>query len=361
MEEKIIIESFECKDPAVDATLARLQQEADFREGKNVPPVEDANVSLIYKGWFSLMLAGMLGAFIGWALIEPLVTDNDPGVGGYILLMLFLVTGLTGLFIGCAEGILARNPLRAVRAGGIGFLMAIVGMGASLLVGGLFSSLTDEIARSVVGIQALSDPLHHTNAFIYMMVRRSMLWVFIGMGIGLGPGIGIKSKKMVLNGFIGGMLGGLIGGLLFDPIDLLFYSGQPDYQANISRMIGFTILGAGTGLFIGMVETLSKDAWLLMTDGPLKGKQFIVYKNPTTIGSSPQCEIYLFRDVAIDEVHAKIHIGRDGYLIEDNRSNGGVFVNGTRITNQQKLKSGDQIQIGSMSFIYSEKEKKKKS
>ena len=66
-----------------------------------------------------------------------------------------------------------------------------------------------------------------------------------------------------------------------------------------------------SGLFVGLVESLTKDAWLLMIVGPLKGKQFIVYKNPTRIGSSPKCEIYLFKDPAIDPFHATINILRD--------------------------------------------------
>ena len=51
-----------------------------------------------------------------------------------------------------------------------------------------------------------------------------------------------------------------------------------------------------TGIGIGVIESALKDRWLYVTSGPLAGKQFILYKPVTTIGSSQQCDIYLFKD-----------------------------------------------------------------
>jgi hypothetical protein len=361
MEEKIIIERSDVENSRVDETLKRLSDESDFREGRNAPPVEQVPVSFIYRSWFNLMLAGGFGAFIAWAINEPYLSDLDPaGFEGRAILLLACVVSFTGLFIGAMEGILSKNFKRALKAGGLGFIMPLAGMIVAFIVIGLLSTILDPIALKWIGEDALNEPFKHTDAFIVMTMRRASLWVILGMTVGLGPGIGLKSKRMVLNGFLGGMLGGFIGGLLFDPIDFLLYGGDMSHEANLSRMIGFTILGLATGAFIGMVETLTRDAWLLMTKGPLKGKQFIVFKNPTTIGSSPQCEIYLFKDNMIDELHAKIHIERDGYSLEDNNSRTGVIINGIKISGYKKLKTGDTIEIGEMSFIYYEKDKTKK-
>lgn len=359
MEEKTIISRSDVENPAVDETLDRLRRESDYREGRNAPPVEQIPVSFIYRSWFNLMLAGGLGAFLAWAVNEPYINENDKGnFEGQAILLIATVVSFTGLFIGAMEGILSKNFSRAFKAGGLGFLMPLAGMIASLMVMGLLSTILDPIAIKWIGEDALSEPFKHTEAFIVMVMRRTSLWVILGMTVGLGPGIGLKSKKMVLNGFLGGMIGGFIGGLLFDPVDFLFYGADMSHEANLSRMVGFTILGMATGGFIGLVETLTRDAWLLMTKGPLKGKQFIVFKNPTNIGSSPKCEIYLFRDSKIDEVHAKINIERDGYSLVDNDSKTGVVVNGLRINGYKKLLTGDSIEIGEMAFIYYEKEKK---
>ena len=139
------------------------------------------------------------------------------------------------------------------------------------------------------------------------------------------------------------MIGGAIGGMLFDPINYFVSGGTFDNGVSISRAIGFCVLGASTGLMIGMVETLSKEAWLIMTVGFLKGKQFIIYKNPTVIGSSPKCEIYLFKDPDIEPTHARINKLRDGYEIEDmNSARSGTWINGIKI-NRQRLNNGDRF------------------
>jgi hypothetical protein len=191
------------------------------------------------------------------------------------------------------------------------------------------------------------------------MISRSIAWAILFIAVGLGPGIALKSKKMAMNGFVGGMIGGAIGGLLFDPINYFISGGTMMKSAGLSRAIGFTVVGACAGLMIGLVETLAKEAWLLMTAGPLKGKQFIIYRNPTLIGSSPRCDVYLFKDPAVTEVHAAIHLVRDGYELEDKATQSGTFVNNVQIK-KKRLVNGDQIRIGSALFVYSEKEKKEK-
>ena len=96
-----------------------------------------------------------------------------------------------------------------------------------------------------------------------------------------------------------------------------------------------------------------------MTAGPLKGKQFIIYRNPTLIGSSPRCDIYLFKDPVVEEAHAAIHQIRDGYELEDKGSKSGTYVNNVRVK-RKRLVSSDQIRIGNALFVYSEREKKEK-
>jgi len=81
---------------------------------------------------------------------------------------------------------------------------------------------------------------------------------------------------------------------LFDPIEQLFTTA--DGSAWPSRMIGFTTIGLLVGMFVGLVELWTRTAWLLMRAGPLAGKQFVIYRNPTVLGSSPKADIYLFKD-----------------------------------------------------------------
>lgn len=360
MVDKIRISYDDLKSPKVDETLARQAEEAALRIGARTASEEMKKVSLIHKSWFNLMIAGLIGALIAWALIEPYFEDtevNEQKTVVFGLLLFLSVGGLAGLMIGSMEGILARNFRRAVKAGLAGLAIGFGGGLISILLAGIVAEIIIPIGVGIIGMEAAMNPARHFSGFILNVIIRSLLWAVVCMAVGLGPGIGIKSKKYALNGFLGGIIGGAIGGMLFDPINYFISGGTFEKGGEISRAIGLGVVGATAGLMIGLVETLTKDAWLLMTEGHLKGKQFIVYKNPTVIGSSPKCEVYLFKDPSIEPMHAAIHTIRDGYEIEDLNSPSGTLVNGRKIK-RQRLINGDIIQIGETKFIYLEKEKK---
>jgi hypothetical protein len=193
-----------------------------------------------------------------------------------------------------------------------------------------------------VGPPPVTGGMPQGFGFLLFMMGRGAAWAIAAIASGLGQGIALRDKKMVINGVVGGVLGGLAGGMLFDPIYVLL--GSPEI-ATTSRGVGFAIIGILVGLFIGLVENWTKSAWLLMRAGPLAGKQFILFRNPTTIGSSPKSDVYLFKDAAIEPRHALIHDRGGRYEIEDTGSADGTYVNGRPIK-KKILAAGDQIVIG---------------
>jgi hypothetical protein len=271
--------------------------------------------------------------------------------------MLLSIGGMTGFMIGCMEGILARNFTRAFKAGSLGFIIGFGGGIIAALVTVLLFALLNPLGIAIVGQEAAADPVNHFSGLVLMIIKRSLIWTTLFMAVGLGPGIAIKSKKLSFNGFLGGMIGGAIGGFLFDPINYLISGGTFMTGVEVSRAVGFCVVGGCAGLMIGLVEMISKDAWLVMDEGPLRGKQFIIYRDPTIIGSSPRCEIYLFKDPTIEPSHAVIHKIRDGYEIEDKDTPSATWINGQRIK-RKRLLNGDQIRIGKTQFTYAEKQKR---
>ncbi len=360
MKEKIKISYEELQDPRIDAVLTRQAEEAAARLGTATASQAAYKESFIYKSWFNLMVAGLIGAFIAWAFVEPFFEDENMQNTLDLLLSLLwfpLVGGFAGLMIGGMEGILARNYIRALIGAlvglGIGFGGGLVSMIAAQIIFNIITTIGAELSGGWDTGEKV--PLVF---FIPLVIGRSLGWLIAGMTVGLGPGIALKSKKLTWNGFIGGLIGGALGGLFFDPISYVVSGGTLETGVELSRALGFGFIGASAGLLIGLVDMMTKDAWLLMTAGPLSGKQFIVYKNPTQIGSSSKCDIYLFKDPAIEPIHADIHIMRDGYEIEDRNSRAGTLVNRQPIK-RERLQNGDEIQIGKACFIYSEREKKK--
>jgi pSer/pThr/pTyr-binding forkhead associated (FHA) protein len=102
---------------------------------------------------------------------------------------------------------------------------------------------------------------------------------------------------------------------------------------------------------IGLTEMLTRDAWLQVLQGPLRGKEFSFNRTPIRLGSSPRNVIYLFKDPKIAPIHAEINKLRDTYELVDQDSSTGTFVNGQRIK-RHRLADRDVIRIGDAEFRY---------
>lgn len=265
------------------------------------------------------------------------------------LLLFPLVAGFIGLFIGAADGIVCRLPRRALLCGAVGLFVGIVG-------GFIFSTISDiiysplsSLANSLSEIGGSLSPM----GFAIQIIGRSLAWCLAGAAMGLGQGIALRSKRLLLYGFLGGIVGGLLGGLLFDPIDMILL-GPDKPSAAWSRFIGFAVIGLSVGAMIGVVELLARDTWLRMTQGPLTGKEFLIFKDVMNIGSSPRSDIYLFNDPQVADHHALIRAIGDECEIEARQSANPVLLNSRAVT-RARLRHGDNVTIGRTSFVFQQR------
>jgi hypothetical protein len=267
------------------------------------------------------------------------------------LLLFPMVAGFVGLAIGAAEGAVCRLPRRAVQGGLTGLLVGLVGgFLAEIPSSILYSAMNDVAMRRAQGAGSLSNSF----SFLIQIGGRSFAWGLAGMAMGLGQGIALRSGKLLSYGFVGGVVGGLIGGLLFDPIDFLIV-GSENPSSHWSRMVGFTTIGLSVGLMIGIVQLLTRDAWLRMTEGPLAGKEFLFFKDIMTLGSSPKCEIYLFNDKHVAARHAVLRASSDTFEIEGLVPDAPMLVN-DRAVGRARLRHGDRITVGRTSFVFQMKQ-----
>lgn len=311
-------------------------------------------IRVVYANWFYLSVACILGGLAGWAMLEPFISDHDMGeeFQPADFLLFPVVAGAIGLFLGAAEGIICRNIPRAVKCGAVGLGVGFGGGLLALIPTGMVFSLMSAVA---VSLWDDPDPMGMPTgiALAVFMMGRGAAWSIAAIPAGLGQGVALREKKVMINGVVGAVLGGMVGGLLFDPI--YFVLTADDGQATYSRAVGFAAIGLFVGLFVGLVEGWTKTAWLMMRKGPLAGKQFILFKDATILGSSPKADVYLFKDDAIEPRHAAI-INRGGrFDIEDMNTPDGTYVNGIPIKTHS-LVEGDQIVLGKTLLEFSVKE-----
>ena len=99
------------------------------------------------------------------------------------------------------------------------------------------------------------------------------------------------------------------------------------------------------------VEGLEGPALVVRSGGGRAGETFHPAGERTRIGRSPDCEIFL-DDVTVSRNHAVL-VARDGkFIVEDQGSLNGTFVNRKRI-DRVTLHEGDELQVGKyrMTFI----------
>jgi hypothetical protein len=104
----------------------------------------------------------------------------------------------------------------------------------------------------------------------------------------------------------------------------------------------------------GPLEELATEgpALVVRSGGGRAGEYFTPQSERTTIGRSPDCNIFL-DDVTVSRKHAVLIEENGEVSIEDLGSLNGTFVNRRRIEAPTRLQSGDEVQIGKyrLSFI----------
>lgn len=298
-------------------------------------PVAQERGSILLQGWFYLGVAGLLGAVAGWGIIEPGFVDGRGQHWGNFLMLPAIVT-LMCFGFAMAESAVERSLQKAV-------LRGVLALPLGLILGFFFDLMANVIYNIGLSICYHAGAQSFRNPAVW--VARGIAWMVFGAAGGLVYGIIGQSAKKGYYGVIGGVIGAGLGGMLFDPTAMLTKGGAP------SRAVGFALVGVATGVGMGLVESALKDRWFYVMAGPLAGKQFILYKSLTTIGSRQQADIYLFKDPNILPEHAVIQIAGARVQL---RANGPVYWAGQTIKNRI-LQDGDLLQVGRYSFRYKEK------
>jgi hypothetical protein len=294
----------------------------------------------ICGGWAALLTWGLVMAG-GLRSIEN------------VYLSAALIAAFLGLLLGGVIGLLDavmnstgfQRVLRVIVAMSVGLIGAFLG---GLIGEGLHQALVPGTAAGAAGL----------------VVGWVVVGVFIGVCIGVydilrsaasgGGDLHLAIRKIV-NGVCGGLLGGLLGGLISQTLHAL-----TDQMLPRSRLaFGLVAIGLLIGLFIGLAQVLLKEAWVKVEKGFRAGRELILSKDETTVGKGEACDIGLFGDGQLDKLHARIVLKGNRYLLADNGTQTGTYLNDRRINGPTPLKSGDEIRVGNSILRFGERQKRK--
>ncbi|HWZ97870.1 MAG TPA: FHA domain-containing protein [Candidatus Dormibacteraeota bacterium] len=300
------------------------------------PAVSEQRGSILLQGWFYLGAAGLLGACLGWGLCERSFVDAATDHRWGNTWMIPAIVTFMCIGYGISESIVERSVRKAI-------LRGLLALPLGVVLGFIFEVVANLIYNIGLGVCAQAGVQSFRNPAVW--IARGIGWAVFGAAGGTVYGLVGQSVKKAKYGIIGGLIGAGIGGTVFDPISMGMRG------ASLSRAVGFALFGAATGVAMGWVESALKDRWLYVTSGPLAGKQFILYKSLTTIGSDQKSDIYLFKDPNILGQHAAIAI--TGSRVQF-KALGTAYVTGSPVSTRV-LQDGDLLQIGRYAFRYKER------
>lgn len=328
------------EDPAKAVVFDRLDSIAPDRSRAGHRPVHR-------RAWFYTTVAGLIGGFLSWGVSE-LLFDIDGGAdtGVMMLVTVVLWSAILGAMItaaiASAESFIVGARRRMLR-------YAALGAGYGFVLGAAAGFVAQLVFGFVLALDAQADSVNEGGMLTLLIIARGMGWAVLGGVCGTICGIVARSGRKAFLGGIGGGIGGLVGGVMFDP--LVFAFAEHD-TAMLPRLIGLVLFASLTGLFISLSEQVARSTWLQIERGRLSGKQFIVYRNPTTIGSSSECDVYLFKDAAVAPVAATIERTPSGYTLTAERT---IYVNQLPVR-RHRLRNGDAIAIGETVLRFGERE-----
>jgi hypothetical protein len=83
-----------------------------------------------------------------------------------------------------------------------------------------------------------------------------------------------------------------------------------------------------------------------------RGRVYELRKDRTSIGRSRDSDIFL-DDLAVSRLHLTIYRDEQGrYMLRDENSANGVYVNGQRVMRDQLLEEGDEVQVGQVVMAF---------
>jgi pSer/pThr/pTyr-binding forkhead associated (FHA) protein/uncharacterized membrane protein len=299
------------------------------------------------------VLAWLVIDFTGWftAVIGPNIEISTFDRNWWLQLFLGGVLGcLVGLLLGIVDAMAVDSNQQRARGlalhGVVGFIGGMVGMWLGFAVWSV-------LAPKMVNPNS-PDPVQFTQ----LLIARSFGWAFIGAGVGAAQGVARRSVPLIKQGLFGGLAGGFVGGVLFESAAKVV--GSPP----LARMLGFVSIGASTGFFIGLIQTLFKQAWVRVVLGRNEGKEYLIDKPVTVIGRSELADIGLFGNPKILPHHCAIEQSEGRFRLKviqpetsgrKNVNPADVVVNGLVVNPDTWLTNGDAIVIDDRKLLFQER------
>jgi pSer/pThr/pTyr-binding forkhead associated (FHA) protein len=322
----------DCAEGGVDSPLALLKSDSLNRREVTVKAI-----------------AGLLGGVIGWLPVE--LASHNSHLGEVLttgdLWAYFISEAIAAGAIGAVITAVDTSDIRVTPEAKRRFIRGFFICAALSLVATYLGNHVFTWVLEMGGVtwSPTGSGEMVSGSIVTVFIGRLLGWAISGALVGAGVGLATLTLENIPKGAVGGLVGGAVGGAAFDLIGGIVGGGLA------SRFFGEAITGLAIGLFIGLVQEMTKAAWVTVEQGRLRGRQYRIEGARATIGRAEENPVGLFGDPLVQQRHAVIERRGADYVIRNIAVQEGTFVNGQRIETVD-LHDGDRINIGGYEMMF---------
>lgn len=282
---------------------------------------------------------GLLAGLAAWPLVE-LVLAAQARFPSFLVLgaALGAVIGIVlGGFFGAAEGITSNVKSRIPAGAVAGVLLGVLGGIAGFLVGqGLFLA----VANAGLDAQSGAAELGRWS----FVAARAFGWSLLGVFVGVSEGVRAMAPRKIVTGVLGGLIGGLLGGLALEVSQVVLTS------ESTARLLGLLVFGLLIGVSYALIERRMSHGVLLVLNGPLKGREFVVNQSRMRIGTGRRNEVRLDGYGKVADVHALLRARGADLTLQ--RGEAELIVNDQPVSGEHVFKFEDVVKVGSAKLYF---------
>lgn len=294
---------------------------------------------------FIRAIAGLIGGALAWVVTAPsapttLTVESMDRFQSWERLFFYVLVACIALSLGIASGLQRGSWMHVLREGGLGLIFGTIGGQLGIGIGAAMGTML--FPAHVEGMSSLPVEI----------AWRIIVLSPIGLGLGLGIGAAGLNVSRAIQGAIGGLLGGVIAAACFDLIGVtlgqMILASRGTSTGEVggpSRAVLAIVLGLGIGLFIGIAERVMATAFVRLHLGRNEGREWVVDRPQFVLGRAELADVPITGDPSVMPHHAIISKEGDHYVLSDNNTPSGTYLDGARIQ-RAPLYNGAWIGIG---------------
>ncbi|MDR3708253.1 MAG: FHA domain-containing protein [Capsulimonadaceae bacterium] len=286
--------------------------------------------------WYTLDRSILLFLLASRYLSQSSSVSSTRLVGG-------IAGAIVGLFLGVADALTQDSLPKRLRSFFLFLILGVIATVAAESIAPIFPSAPEPQLAGPTFESA--RPQYDLAVSIWSNLSPALAWSVLWCVLGSIPGVARRSPRVALQGALGAVIGGMPGGALI-------HSGRQDVSpiyglAGLAVPASLYALGLAAPVFAGaFLPYFFRRATLSIVDGPGKGREYLICRRQTSLGSAANADIVVINRPAIPVLAVLEDSGHSFCLSPTPEAVKDALDRGADPLGRSSLLDGDLVKIG---------------